>query len=49
MSAEGTEDDDTEGQALRPPPDHLHPNIPMIEEDDTEGQGMIGSPRPPVD
>jgi hypothetical protein len=30
-------------------PDHLQPNIPMIEEDDAEGHGVTGSPRPPVD
>ncbi len=50
VSADGTEDEDTEGQQMiRPRPDQIGPNVPMIEEDDTEGQGMVGSPRPPVD
>ena len=49
ISAEGSEDDDTAGHALRPPPDQIGMNVPVIEDDDTEGHGITGTPRPPVD
>ena len=44
-------DDDTEGQAMRPPPDVLNAGLPGVEdEDEVEGhRGVIGSPHPPVD
>ena len=46
-----TNEDDAEGQGIRPPPDLAVPGIPTVEDDDeVEGHGgMSGSPRPPVD
>jgi hypothetical protein len=44
-------DDDSGGQAMRPPPDVVNPGMPGVEDDDeVEGHGgMSGNPRPPVD
>jgi len=45
------EEDDAEGQGMRPPPDLAIPGMPGLDEDDdVEGHiGMSGNPRPPVD
>ena len=45
------QEDDAEGQGMRPPPDVTNPAMPNIDEDDeVEGHGgMTGTPHPPVD